>query len=310
MVYPTGIITIAFGVKHIDLASNLAKSLIINNSNILRAVVTDNVGKQRLKDYYDIIIPLQTSVNSNLFHKLLLNEYSPFDETLFIDADCLVYKDLNPVFELLSKQSFANVGKEISNGEWYMDVKSVIKSLSLDSIPQINGGIYYFKSDELANKVFAKAIEISNSYTDTGLKPFGDGGINEEPVYSIAMAKNGLSLIDDPDKIIMYTPLGISGEFNIDFIRKRCSFVKHGSKVNPSIIHFCGDLSTKFHYKREIKKMDMLIDKKSKWIINLYIAIRYNIPYTAFVCCKRIIKKLLGRKNVTFFPLMPIYSNN
>lgn len=307
---PLGILTIAFGQKHTNLAINLAKSLIITNPHIKRAVVTNNEGAAVLKNYYDIIIPLQKNIKSNLYHKLLLNQYSPFEETLFIDADCLVYKDLFPVFELLSVQSFSNVGQEIADGEWYMDVKPVIKKLGLNSIPQINGGIYYFKKDETAHKIFKDAYDIAGQYTEIGLKPFSDGGINEEPVYALAMAKNGLSVVTDPNKITMYTPLGISGNFNVDFLTGKCRFIKRSVKVSPSVIHFCGDITQKFHYKREVEKINLCYANRNKLLINLYITLKHNLPYCLFVFSKRLTKKIIGRKDIRFHPILPIYSNS
>ncbi|MBS1533086.1 MAG: hypothetical protein JSU01_22490, partial [Bacteroidetes bacterium] len=139
-----GILTIAQGEKrYIDMAKMLALSLKLNAPGIQRAVVTDAANEFR--GLYDICIPFEPAYGKGLHQKLYLDKYTPFEETLFIDSDCLAVKPLGDTFSLCAEHNFAVFGDQVTTGEWYMDVAAMCKRFGLASIPMFNGGAYYFK---------------------------------------------------------------------------------------------------------------------------------------------------------------------
>jgi len=304
-----GIITIAQGEKrYIEMAKMLAVSLLLTNPSIKRAVITD-APDDEFDGLFDTYIPYNKTYGKGLSQKLYLDKYSPFDETIFIDADCLVFKSLEPVITLCKKYSFVVFGDQLSSGEWYMDVAAMCKKFNLPSIPLFNGGTYYFNKSALALKIYDKARELKENYVELGFKDFR-GSINEEPLIAVAMAINNIEAVDD-NGFVMRTPIGINGSLKVDILTNKCFFNKEGVLVEPAIMHFSGSFANAFHYKREIaklkmhKKLPVLNKRLASGMVNLW----FNIPYGVFVFSKRILKKLIRKEKFDFSNPLPVFSN-
>ncbi|HTH81508.1 MAG TPA: hypothetical protein VL490_01150 [Mucilaginibacter sp.] len=290
------------------MAKMLAISLIQVNPTIKRAIVTD-ASEAELNDLFDIIIPYNANFGSGLNQKLHLELYSPFEETLFIDADCLVCKPLQPLLQLCQKHSFVVFGTQINSGEWYMDVSNMCKQFQLSSIPLFNGGTYYFKKNDLTAKIFSKARELKEKYLELGFMPFHDS-INEEPLIAVSMAINQVNAVNDWGTG-MRTPIGLCGTMQIEVLMGKCNFNKEGEIVSPAIIHFAGSYAQAFHYKREITKLKMwyLLPFLPPKFISLLVNMIKNIPYAIFVFIKRLAKMILRGEKYDFGVVLPVFSN-
>src|ERR1700742_5030185 len=83
-----GFITIAMGdEQYLRQARLFLLSLRRNMPDVPLAIVTDS---QHLAPCADIIIPADTEIPVGVLHKVFLDKYTPFSETLFIDSDCVV----------------------------------------------------------------------------------------------------------------------------------------------------------------------------------------------------------------------------
>jgi hypothetical protein len=302
-----GIITIAYGPKkYLKLAINLALSLELTNPDIPRAIITDAIDHPKIKKLYQFIIPINEAFGIGLIQKLYLLDYSPFHKTLFIDSDCLVINRLINLLVLCQNHSFVVLGKQISKGKWYMDVPLMLNKFGLPSIPKFNGGLYYFENSKTVKSIFNTAKELANKYDQYGFLKLR-GGINEEPLLSIAMALHSVTAIED-NGTGMRTPLGISGKFNVDFLNNYCSFIKNGSHVSPIVVHFCGQISNGFHYKREVLKVKLRYYKMPKFLVRSITDVLMNTEYACFVFLKRLIKAVVRRRKISFYPTLPIRS--
>lgn len=304
-----GILTIAQGEKrYINMAKMLALSLKINDPNIRRAVVTD-APDDEFRGFYDICIPYEPAYGKGLNQKLHLDKYSPFDETLFIDSDCLAVKPLGPAVALCSEHLFAVFGDQVTSGEWYMDVAAMCKKFGCPSLPMFNGGTYYFKGSETATKIYNQARKLKENYTENGFTGFRNS-INEEPVIAVAMALNHVEAIDDRGTG-MRTPIGIEGPLTIDVLKQKSRFNKQGEIVEPAIVHFSGGYANAFHYRRESAKLKLAAGAPflSKTLLSALINLYFNVPYATFVFCKRIVKMALRREKFDFGNVLPVYSN-
>jgi hypothetical protein len=304
-----GILTIAQGEKrYIDMAKMLALSLKLNAPDIQRAVVTD-APETEFKGFYDIWISYEPSYGKGLNQKLYLDKYTPFEETLFIDSDCLAVKSLDNILTLCGRQDFAVFGDQVRSGDWYMDVAAMCKRFGLSSIPMFNGGTYYLKSTETVRSIYQKARELRENYAENGFTGFRDS-INEEPVMAVAMALNHIEAVDDKS-MGMRTPIGIEGPLQIDILRQHSRFNKQGEVVEPAIVHFSGGYASQFHYKRETAKLKFIsrLPFFNKAIISGLTNLYFNVPYAILVFCKRVAKAILRGQKFDFSNVLPVYSN-
>ncbi len=305
--FKRGILTIAQGKQqYINMAKELAMSLNISNPGLKKALATDSDDPE-LKLLFDVIIPTNDSFGIGIVQKLYMFDYSPFNETLFIDVDCLVLKDINFLFEEFRNKDVSVIGRKVIEGKLFgFSVKEMQAKLNLAFVPTFNGGTYYFKKNEKALCVFEKAKEYLRQYDSLGIDRHR-GKINEEPLMSLAMGIYNQEPIDDHGKG-MYTPVGQSGQFRMDVLREYCEFIKNGIKVNPAIMHFGFGHTQAFHYRRETMKLKLVYYYHiPKIVSSMLVNIVYNPPYVGYVFFYRLIKTIVKRTKFKVFPLMPMF---
>ena len=300
-----GIITIAQGKqKYIDMAVYLAMSLKLYCPHIKRAVVTDRP-KSVLNEYYDIIIPVNPSYGMGYVQKLKVYEYSPFENTLFIDADCLVVRSVEPIFEHFKKSEMSVYGNKDTSGKFFdVDFNILSKEFSVKYMIRFNGGIYYFKKSELAQKVFAECESIIKKYDELNLYKHR-GLIADEAVMSIAMSKNCVEPIklESPEM-----QLAGGKKTELEVLKGKCKFECYENSVaEPAIYHYGGD-AYPFHVKREIFKLKLFYFKKfnknlASFLGNLF----YNPGYAIYVFVYRIYKSIFKGTKLKFTPVLPPY---
>lgn len=302
-----GVITIAQGNKrYINMAINLAISLKINSPNFPIAIVTDSKDDS-ISDFFDFVIPIKEEHGVGLIQKLRIYEYSCFEETLFIDADCLAVKSIDFIFDSFVNQQVSCFGYKRTHDKIFgVDIVYLRNKFNVDYIIGHNGGIYYFKKTLIAKHVFDKACELVYDYDKIGIERLR-GSINEEPMLAIAMSIYNMNPIDDSG-MGMYTPVGQKGVFKMDALKGVCEFYKHGEKVMPAIMHFGGGYPEAFHYRREVAKLKLVYYYKlPKAFTSFLVNALYNPPYIVYVFLYRIIKKMIKGGKLKLTPIMPMF---
>jgi hypothetical protein len=252
-----GVLTLAFGKPmFLDLAKSLARSLRLHDPGVPRAIVTDSSDPELL-NLFDVKIDHRPEYGSDVGQKLYLDLYSPFDETLFIDSDCLVIHKLDAFWAAFQDSDFGACGHRILRAgekDEFVDVDRVLKHFGLTGLPKFNGGIYYFKKNPGAAAVFERARGLIDRAGELGFRTFRGGGLADEALYSVAMALHGIPLTEMAPGG-MWTPLNATSPLAIDTIRGVCSFVKAGERVTPDIMHFTS-MTDSFTYLRECRKLE------------------------------------------------------
>lgn len=302
-----GILTLAQGKqRYVDMAVNLAKSIRLNCPGVPIAIVTDRP-ELEMKSFFDHVIPVNPDYGLGLIQKIHLYEYSPFEKTIFIDADCLVVRNFSFLWDLFEGQDVSVIGNKLTTGTWAgMGVETVIQQIKAPYIIQLNGGIYYFRKGVKAASVYQKAQELLDRYDELGIAKLR-GQVNEEPLMSLAMSIYRQDPVDDGGKG-MRTPVGQSGVFTMDILKGTCAFYKHGICVEPAIMHFGGGYPEAFHYRREIKKLNRyFLLKLPKPIVSFSVNVGWNFVYFIYVLFYRITKSVVKRKKMQFTPLLPMF---
>ena len=190
-----GVLTIATGKPYYtQLAINLAYSFLLWNkgNGINFEFVTDNreLIPQALRPHIKIIDIQQGEYGQGFETKLYMDHFTQSQQTLFIDADCLIYRDLTDVFDRLQGNAVTAIGEDRTKGDFFGDIEPLIKKLGLNYMPQYVGGIYYFESGEISKKVFDCARGLKPKYDELGLIRLREKE-NEEPLIALGMAKYG-----------------------------------------------------------------------------------------------------------------------
>lgn len=252
-----GILLLGFGAeRYRDMAKTVARSIRLHTPDVTIAVVTDH--PDDLRSEVDVLVPFQAGHGPGFAQKLALDLYSPFDETLFIDSDCLVVRDISFMWDLFSEVGFGVCGRDSGDGSWFgADLARVRATLGIvGTVPRFNGGLMYWTAAEGA-EVFASARALAGRYAELGFETMRGYAVTDEPLISLALGLRGQGVVEDAGST-MRTPLGIEGPLEIDVPAGRSRFVKEGHVVSPAVVHFCGDWAGSGAYRRERLKIDVL----------------------------------------------------
>lgn len=189
-------------------AFNLALSIKHFNPSINVTLVSDGEHKKHYRpehyEPFDTIkeINLCDYIDSNgLFQpalaKLNVHKYSEYKQTLYIDADSLVLKDLSPLFELLKGNAFKS---NVIEGYTQWTDEETYKSFFGVGVSQtINSSWYYFENKkvfEQANKFYSKGFDINK------IKPRWGGTFPDELFFNASI--NKLKIDPKTDLNIMF----------------------------------------------------------------------------------------------------------
>ena len=90
-----GFVTVATGSYYCWLAQNLAMSYRLWSKGAYPlAVMTDKKGAKKLKKYFDRVIVMDDPTYTFL-DKISVYENSPYEETIFLDADMDIVRDIS-----------------------------------------------------------------------------------------------------------------------------------------------------------------------------------------------------------------------
>ncbi|WP_143203018.1 hypothetical protein [Streptomyces sp. CB02460] len=252
-----GVLVLAYGHKRYRRqAHSLALSLQRHSPGLHRTLVTDDI-RCAAAEAYDAVIEVEDGQTDDCRLKLSLDTFAPYARTLYLDADALAVRPIEPIFDLFDRSDVGVVGQDIPEDHpepWYGDVAAMCRVAGTAWLPKCNSGLILLRSTEVTRQVFARARQLANQYEDLGLHPFR-GGIADEPLLAIALAEQDLHS-QDLTAVASATPIGISGVLRVDTLAGSCVFAKQGTEVQPALIHFAADYSSDYrlagaHYRRE-----------------------------------------------------------
>jgi hypothetical protein len=221
--------------------------------------------------------------------KLKLDQLMRAEQTLFIDADCLCVGPLAPVFDRFAGRAVSVVGGAVTEGEWFGDIATTRAHFGLTQIPKFNGGVYYLERGEKANRVYERARQLETRYDELGLVRLRDCP-NEELLMSISMSLEDCEGIDDDGTIhgeLFAAPLLLG----IDVLRGHARLANPPPpdpahrpgypvrEIEPVIVHFLGDFTTKWPYRSEEKLLRLVSLKRlPPWLARLWVGLTYRYP--------------------------------
>lgn len=273
---PLNVLTIATGKKvYVDMAVNLTRSFRWWNkdSGINFYVATDLPQDlpADVKSFVNIIGLQPDELGKGFSPKLHLDKLAPAGQTLFIDADCLVYSNLLPIFNSFNGHAITVIGNYINEGEWFGDVASVCKQFNVPHLPKFNGGIYYLENGPVAAQVYQTAHQLEKQYDEIGFVRLR-GRPNDEVLMALSMALNDQKPIADDGSILAEFVNFQSGiksrllsglaelynEPNHPLYQSQW----HLTVARPAIVHYLGDYNKKMPYLKEARLLKYIFEAK------------------------------------------------
>ena len=221
-------------------ALTLAKSIRRFSPTLPIALVTNLDARQRdLRPAgFSHVVHHDFSQLPGLEFKLHLDELSPFQRTtLFLDSDCICYGDISRVFDAFAGREFVTLGIPLTSCHWFDDAGRTMGSLGVSQFPFFCGDFYLFQKTTLARTVFQTARNLAKRYDSLGINRIGRL-VNDEPLFALAMALNGVDAIDrGPDWILQMQAQKLT-EVSLDYTVPLASACLAESPVHPKLVHF------------------------------------------------------------------------
>lgn len=246
----------AFGRdRYVRMARCLGKSIRMVNENVKTAIVTDRT--ERDFESYDYKVKLDKSKGKGVTQKLYLNHYSPFGETLFIDSDCIVYKNIDMIWEEYRKYGdfvveIEGYAEKSDEYQWSKNMKKTLEGAGIERIPLYNGGVYYFKKSSKTEKVFSVARDFYERREELGIKPFRDSPVNEETVIGMSIEKNKIEMPNFSGKIMGKSEYANEYITHADVLSGECEYIREGKKHNPILLHYNISRKNSYGYLRQV----------------------------------------------------------
>lgn len=283
------VLTIATGRRlYFDMAIALARSFGLWHaaSDIRFFIATDLEDSipPDLASWVQVLRHPPGALGSGFSVKLHLDKLGPARQTLFIDADCLCFGPLDPVFDLFAGRAVSVVGGPVAEGEWFGDIGRTCRQFGLEALTKFNGGVYYIEPGAVASAVYGRARALESRYDDIGLVRLRDCP-NEELLMSIAMGLEGCEGIDDDGTVhgelfssprILKLDL-LSGQARLQNPPPGAEDHRPGYPVrtiSPVVVHFLGDFTSKWPYRSQERILRLMCGKGwsrslSRWLVLL-----------------------------------------
>ena len=208
-----GFVTLATGdEKYYRYARNLLYSYRLHNVSLPFAILCDRENEYTREFDKVVVLKDTTATYSDKFRVLV---DSPYDETVFIESDCLVYHNLEEMFRLLSSgDDFTAFGVNDDDIKvWFSKPEQLKEKYGglFSSIPVFNPGYFFVRKSELTQKIYRDTKEVSdwliqNRPDDGKIALFCNDMLRDDVVFSMVMKLNGCRCVAHPSvgKCIFY----------------------------------------------------------------------------------------------------------
>lgn len=253
--------------RYLIMAAACAASLRVFDGTRRIQLVTDRTPAElcgfRHHALFDDVTPVPADAGAGPIVKLRAYDCAIYDETMFVDADCLLLKrDIDHYWAKLSAGYEATLpGLWRSEGPWYgMDIADMCALAGISRLVQMNSGAFFFKRGMVAKEMFDTALELVDRLGNFTGHLHG-AGLADEPYLALAMGLLGLEphpMRDEHCNSWMTATMN-SLEVHVDAVSGQPALVKRHRTLSPSLCHFT-NLFPNEAYKRVSEELLAVFD--------------------------------------------------
>ena len=207
-----GYIFMGFGRKYVDECQMCAEMIDAMDKNRPKALLTNKEDFEyaKSKKIFDDIIVLDYDNNQylkdeknphNLYcviPRILMCDIIPYDKTLALDSDIACISDPSKMWDYINDKNdpFICCGLEWEDIWHWGKVNQIVEKIGM-KIPSIHGGVLCFnKTSDNYDNFRNDCFDALENYTEYGCLNNFRGGMTDEVIFSISMARNGIKPLD------------------------------------------------------------------------------------------------------------------
>jgi hypothetical protein len=222
-------------------AIGLALSIRVSNPGVPIAIACSNKVRPLVEPYFDYMIEEKAGIKG-FIHKVYLDIYSPFENTVFFDSDVLVFKPVKPFVQAWSDRAYNAVGMYCNDGKsaFDLDRAAMLKKIGKENFVEIGGAGHaiYFKPKCI--EIFDYARKVSENYKEYS----GGARYADEDAMNIVMTTMDIEPRNNElskGHYLMSRHLGARpNTIKMDASKGICKFVYNdtGEIWEPCMMHF------------------------------------------------------------------------
>lgn len=276
-------------------AIGLALSIRVSNPGVPIAIACSNKVRPLVEPYFDYVIEEQAGLRG-FIHKVYLDIYSPFESTVFLDSDVLVFKSMQTFVNSWSDLPYNAVGHYETEGEsaFNFDRIAYMKKFGKSKIVEIGGAGHAIYFKPRCQSVFDMARKVSHNYTEYA----GNARYADEDAMNIVMTSMDIAPRSNElpgNQYFMSRHLSArSGSITMDASKGICRFVYNDTREiwEPCMMHFACNEAPVVYSIQLIR-----LFKKNKLPISKLVLLGIEDAIDLYVKPKlRLVKTLFGRK--------------
>ena len=246
-----GVLTLATPNDYLK-AIGLALSVRVSNPGVPIAVACPPRARTLLEPYFDHVVDELPGLRG-FVHKVHLDHYTPFDETMFFDSDVLVFKPLKPYVDVWRQHPYTATGRFQSTGKsaFGMDRADILRQLGKKELVVIDGAGHAFFRKPDCGPIFDEARAVTARHKEImGPIPYAD-----EDVMDYVMTKFDIPPMPKPDFFSRHVS-GRPGTVKMDATKAFCEFIFQdtGLPMRPCMMHFAAN-EAPFFYHWQLHKL-------------------------------------------------------
>ena len=249
-----GFVTIATGSKHYyELAFNLLRSYRRNGGGAYPfAIIAEE--ENEYTTFFDKVVLMPAPAHSYM-DKLRLYECLPYDEVIFIDADCLVYGAIDEWWRYFEKAPdfccFGRAYDDLSTDKGWFRYEGMGKYREqIRFVPSFSGGVYFLRKTPAAARVIRIAMEAAAHYRDYPFAIFHSPA--DEPVLALGMAVCDCRPVDVSEVGIYVDRKNLP----MDILEPSATWRYGGEAYPVKLVHWGSFGTMKAQYLLEVQRLD------------------------------------------------------
>lgn len=277
-----GFITVATGKEnYYKTAANLLLSYkFFTKSPLPFAILCDK--ENEYTKLFDKTIILENPHRTYLDKIELLNNI-PFDETIFVESDCLAYADMNLFFDAFKGcDDFSIFGRSLpldTKEYCWFNIEETGKYKEFITFKQrFHSAIIYLRKTDTCKKIYDVCKDVDNNFNLYNIG--GNREALDDKLFAIGSAVMQCKMTNkSPDGYGNYC---IPPNATPKMRKKLCTFLNYkNKKMNAMICHWGNKNTKRILYKREVVSLRYLVDKKfSLKVKEILLTILY--PFSEF----------------------------
>ena len=213
-----GFVTMAVGKpRFLEMAVDMALSLRQHTSHPVALAADESLARQARDDYptvFDEVRVVPARFLDGRGRKYGIAEASPYEESVYIDADCIVLDSLDHLFEALDYSDLAMVGSQLTleHDENHHGFSSrwLMKRFDLPTYLKTNSGVFSFRRST-AMEIMDECLDcfVREARPKLGWRLVLGRWLGDEIAFGIVGGRRGLRPLPQPSP--MYWPQEFEG---------------------------------------------------------------------------------------------------